>query len=295
MKNWVVNFKSKRLLSYIQKKTTQKIDAKNIQVLDKESRQKRTKSLITNNEIKGLIKTYSDPVYAAMFTLSLGTAMRPIELCGFPYIGNASNKHIMDFSEMAKTGKTVEYTLIGKGNKTRTIKININDLKELEDAYINKYYNDRKIEYRKRYGHDCPPTILFLNNKGVPVTPPMISSRTNYAKTLISGKDPDFREEITFYEARHWWPTMFLISFFKEKLLTQSADVLHIACAEALTNQMGHEDIATTFKHYVDMGRIIMLAHQGFVNELISEPDSSTMEFIEKIEGVTDVKGKRQR
>ena len=282
-KNWKANFKSNHMLSYIQNMAKIKIDAKNIRVLDKERRKIRSKSLITNVEIKALIESFSDPVYAAMFKLSLGTAMRPMDLCAFPYIGNGKNKHVMPYSEMTKEHKVVDYTMVSKGNKTRKIKINIRDLEALEKHYIIPCYHERATKYEHRYGEKCPPSILFLNKSGVPVTPEMVSSRTNYAKEKAISNQPDFREKITFYEARHWWPTQFLITFFKEKLLTEAADALCAACSDVLANQMGHENLETTFKHYVDMGRLIMLAHEGPIHELIHSPEESVEEFVEKI------------
>jgi integrase len=282
-KSWIVNFKSKKMLSYIQKKAKVSIDSSSIKVLDKEKRQSSNKSLITNNEIKQLIVSFNDPVYAALFKLSLGTAMRPMELCKFPYIGNGVNSHIMPYSELDKTHKTVDFTVVGKGNKTRSLKINVKDLDALEKHYINPYYIERTKLYEKKYGHPCPPSILFLNKKGTPVTPEMIASRANSSKTKAMKNHSEFREKITFYEARHWWPTQFLISFFKDRLLTESADALYAACAEALTKQMGHDDLETTYKHYVDMARLVLHAHQGKTHELITSPDITVEEFIENI------------
>ena len=167
-KDWIANFKSKRMLNYIQKRAKTAIDSKNIQVLDKERRQSSSKSLITNQEIKALLNAYSDPVYSALLKLSLGTGMRPMELVQFPYIGNGKNKQIMPYSEMDKDNATVDYELIGKGKKQRVIKVNIKDLKELDEQYIKKHYVERKKKYKKKFGVDCPPSVLFLTKSGSP-------------------------------------------------------------------------------------------------------------------------------
>lgn len=283
-KDWIPNFKNKRMLNYIQHKAKKVIDAKNIKTLDKERRQSSLKSLITNKEIKALIDAYSDPVYSALFKLSLGTGMRPVELVQFPYIGNGVNKNIMPYSQMDKNNATVEFTVVGKGKKKRTVRINIKDLKELEETYINPFYNNRKKLYREKYGITCPPSILFLNKSGKPITPTMISRRTNDAKLKAIQSYPDFRQSITFYEARHWWPTMFAIEFFKEKLFDESSEVLYAAFAEALRNQMGHEDIETTYKYYIDMARLVYSAQQGIVHELIVSPQKSVQEMLEEME-----------
>ena len=257
------------------------IDAKNIKVLDKERRQSSSKSLITNEEIKALINAYTDPAYSALFKLSLGTGMRPIELVQFPYLGNGENKHIMPYSEMDKDNPTIGFEVIGKGKKLRTVRINIKDLKELDNTYIKPFYNERRKLYREKYGIECPPSILFLNKVGKPITPTMISKRSNDAKLRAMKFYPDFREKITFYEARHWWPTMFALEFFKEKLLDSSSEVLYAAFAEALKNQMGHEDLETTYKYYIDMARLVYSAHQRTIHELLVSPQKTVQEMLD--------------
>lgn len=280
-KNWIANFKNQRMLNYIQQTAKQVIDAKNIKVLDKERRQSSSKSLITNEEIKALINAYTDPAYSALFKLSLGTGMRPIELVQFPYLGNGENKHIMPYSEMDKDNPTIGFEVIGKGKKLRTVRINIKDLKELDNTYIKPFYNERRKLYREKYGIECPPSILFLNKVGKPITPTMISKRSNDAKLRAMKFYPNFREKITFYEARHWWPTMFALEFFKEKLLDSSSEVLYAAFAEALKNQMGHEDLETTYKYYIDMARLVYSAHQRTIHELLVSPQKTVQEMLD--------------
>ncbi len=283
-KDWIANFKSKRMLNYIQKRAKTAIDSKNIQVLDKERRQSSSKSLITNQEIKALLNAYSDPVYSALLKLSLGTGMRPMELVQFPYIGNGKNKQIMPYSEMDKDNATVDYELIGKGKKQRVIKVNIKDLKELDEQYIKKHYVERKKKYEKKFGVECPPSVLFLTKSGSPVTSGKISRRSNDAKLKAMQNYPEFREKITFYEARHWWPTMFVIEFFKEKLLTESSEVLYVAFAEALKNNMGHEELETTYEYYIDMARLVYSAQQGSVHELLVSPKKSVQEKLDEMD-----------
>lgn len=281
---WVANFRNDSLLTHIRKQASVGLSFKNIDVLDKERRQKTLKSLITKYEIDALISSFSDPVYATMFKLALGTAMRPMDLCKFPYIGNGQNKHILPFSEMSfGQNNTVSYQVrASKGNKTRTIQINKKDLEILEREYIIPYYFERANKYEEVHGHKCSPDILFLNKYGRPINPAMISSRANDAKKFALEKYPEFRERVTFYDARDWWPTMFLIKFFGDRLLTDSADALYLAAAQALKDQMGHEDISTTYKHYVDKARVFALANKGFVNEIVTG-EQTVHEFIEDI------------
>ncbi len=285
LKTWVANFRSSHMLNYLNRKAKTTIDSKNIKVLEKERRQKRSVSLITKGEIKSYLQSFHDPVYAAMFKFALGTAMRPMELCKFPYIGNGLNTHILPFSDMNTQNPTIDYTIIaGKGNKNRAIVINSGDLKELELGYIIPYYKERAKKYKERYGKPCPPSILFLTKSGEPVDAARVANRGSAAKVKAMEMNPDFRESVVFYSSRKWWPTMFLIKFFKEDLLTEKASSLYAAAAEVLVNQMGHEDIDTTYSHYVDDARLVMMAHHGRVNELITAPDESVSEFIDRVD-----------
>jgi integrase len=154
------------------------------------------------------------------------------------------------------------------------------DLKALEDHYIRPYYQERAKKYKEIYGKKCPPSILFLNKFGKPIDPSMVSSRTFDAKQKAMDSNLCFREGVTFYDARHWWPTMFMLKFFKDKILTESADVLYAAVGEVVRNQMGHEEIDTTYNFYIDKARLLALAHEGYVNELVTDPDECVEEFI---------------
>lgn len=284
LKTWRANFRSRRMLNYIQTRSQLAIDSDNIRVLEKKSRQRQSDFLITDQEIKLLLGAYADPVYACLFNLALGTAMRPMDLVKFPYIGNGRNLHILPYSEMDKKSITTKYTVIeSKGNKDRTINIHMDDLKALEDNYITPHYANRKKLYKERYGHECPPGILFLNKKGDPVTESMISSRTNDAKQKLLDLGKEFRPHLSFYQSRHWWPTQHIINTFGERLLTESLEVLYLATAQAIINQLGHDDIETTYKYYIDMARVVMMVYKGHSLDLIQSPTHTVTGFIEQL------------
>lgn len=292
LKQSTAYFNRSRLLSYIQAKARVSIDAKNVRALDRESRQSQRRTLINQSEIRTYLSCFTDPVYRALFKFALGTAMRPMDLCKYPYVGNGKNVHIMPYSEMDQDPKTFEYTVYAsKGNKTRTIILQSDDLKELNEGYIKPFYEERRKKYKERFGHDCPPSILFLTSRGVPVTATKIASRGNAAKMKALGLDENFRESVNFYESRHWWPTMFLIRYFQEDLLKDAADVMWAACGDILRRQMGHEDLDTTFKHYVVMGRLVMLANKGKTTELISNANLGVSAFIKEVTGGSLVMG----
>lgn len=282
LETWQPNFKNEGLLNYIKREAKVVLSSKGIKALDRESRQRRAYSLITNEEIKDLLENFHDPVYPAMFKLALGTAMRPMDLCEFPYAGNGFNRHIQPWDNMTFENATVDYRVdASKGNKTRDIKIHRDDLETLYKHYTKDLYAPRAELYAKKFGKPCPPSILFLNVDGVPVTPKMVSVRSNAAKRRAINAGSKMRESVCFYDSRHWWPTVFLIKRFKSGLLGQLSEVRDAAAMQVLKTQMGHAKLQTTYEHYVDVARVVLLAHEGFVHELYANPDQSVDQFLE--------------
>ncbi|MBD8591995.1 hypothetical protein IFT75_01030 [Pseudomonas sp. CFBP 8758] len=272
LKTWIANFKDRRLLSYIETKAKQVLDADSIRVLDKESRQKRAIRLISNNDIHTLLSCYPDMVYKTLFKFALATAMRPMELVKFPYMGNGKNRHILPYSEMSKADKTFKYSLIGKGNKFRKIIIPAYALKMLDSEYIKTEYQARAKLYKERFGKKCPLSILFLTSEGVPVTQTMIAQATNYAKKLAFKKDPDFQMSNKFYHTRKWWPTLMMIQHHNgDGILEKNAEVMDLAITEVIINQLGHENPTTTYQHYLVLGRFLVMARKGITHEHIHE------------------------
>lgn len=269
--SWIANFKSNTLLSYIKRAARVRLDSDPIRVLDRAAEQKKPHSLITNQEIKTLLNSYPDKVYSVIFLFGLATAMRPMEISKFPLYGKDKNIHILPYSSMPKDQTKFPYTVLGKGNKIRDIIIPAYALKDLEDSYIKTEYPARKKKYKEKYGKPCPPSILFLTSEGEPVTEKKISDATNYACKLANQSDPTFRTNNNFYQARHWWPTMMMIQHRGEHLLSPAADVLDAAFAEILKTQLGHNNISTTYKHYLNLARVLVMAREGRVNDIISE------------------------
>lgn len=271
LEDWVANFKSNTMLNYVKKAAGTRVSSDPILVLDREASQKRPHELIFNQEIKTLLSVFPDKVYSVLFLFALATAMRPMELCKFPLYGKGKNRHILNYSSMPQDQIKFTYNVFGKGKKYRDIVIPAYALKDLEDNYISTEYPTRKKKYKDRYGKTCPPSILFLNSEGEPVTEKMISNACGYACKLAHKKDPEFRINNNFYQSRHWWPTMMMIQHCGALLLSPAADVLDAAFAQVLTNQLGHESITTTYKHYLDLARVLIMAKDGRVNDIITE------------------------
>ncbi|MNK99091.1 hypothetical protein D3C87_1194720 [compost metagenome] len=96
--------------------------------------------------------------------------------------------------------------------------------------------------------------------------------------------NPEFRPHIDFYQARHWWPTQYLIATYGDMLLTQTTDALVLAVSQVITTQLGHEDIETTYKHYIDMARVIMLSYKGQSLDLVRSHDRVALHFTKLLE-----------
>lgn len=283
LKTSKANFNDSRLLSYISRRTKTVIDSSTIRALDKDREQRRYAGLITESEIKTLLNQYSDVVYIALFSLAIGTGMRPMDICKFPYIGNGRNTHIMPASMMDNSEQVVDFIIQSKGHKTRTVKIHIRDLQAIEEIYTDKHYQTRAKLYEKRYGHPCPPSILFLNKRGEPVTERMISDRTGDAKKQAMKADKKFRSHITFYHTRHWWPTYYLIRTHGDDILTDRALVYNAAAEQAMIDQMGHGTMHVTYKHYIDMARLLIMARKGWMQELLQYHADPVIDFISAV------------
>lgn len=289
MKTWVPPFKSSRYQQYVSYKAREIIDSTSIDVLDKENRQLQVRGLISPQEIEQLTAAYSDPVYPVLFMFALGTAMRPMDLCRYPYFGNGDNAHIMPFSSMVMEGATVEYTVNNsKGNKTRKIIIHEDALRDIENNYIKPYYTKRAAKYKENYGEKPPLSLLFLTEDGHPVTPDKISQRTNVAKKKALEKNPKLRPNLCFYDARDWWPTQYMIRCFGDDLLRSSEGLYNLAVAQVLQSQMGHSDVRTTFDNYMDMARVILSLHQSRKMEIFKSADFSATNFIDAIAGMPE-------
>ncbi|WP_426181110.1 site-specific integrase [Pseudomonas sp. TWRC1-2] len=281
LRTWIPPYKSSRYQQYVSLMAKNVIDATSISVLDKLNRQSSYSGLVSPGEIRELLENYNDPVYSALFYFALGTAMRPMDLCKFPYFGNGENRHIMPFSSMNLDLPTTQYTINdSKGKKTRTIIIHRDALKDLEENYIAPYYAERAKKYLNIYGKKPPLSILFLNKDGHPVTPDKIASRTTAAKKKILKTNPNLRPNLRFYDSRDWWPTQYLIRCFGDELLKSNEGLYNLAIAQILQSQMGHSQLKTTFTHYIDMARVVLSIHKGRRTEILKAADYKASDFI---------------
>lgn len=58
------------------------------------------------------------------------------------------------------------------------------------------------------------------------------------------------------------------------------SEVRDAAAMQVIKNQMGHKHLITTYNHYVDHARVILRAHMGLVNELVTHPSETVEQFL---------------
>lgn len=287
LKTWIPHYKSARYQEYISVKAKDVIDSTSIRTLDRANRARSFDGLITPYEVNALAENYSDPVYSTLLMLALGTAMRAMDVCGYPYYGNAENSHIMPYSSMSFDGNTVLYKIFNsKGRKDRTIIIHKDTLKMIDESYTTPLYPERAKKYERKYGTRPPLSILFLTKDGDPVTPDRIAQRTTAAKNKARLKDPTLRASLTFHDARDWWPTHYLIEAFGNKLLNSNETLFNYAVAQILLGQMGHGSIETTFKHYIAKATLLLSLYKGRGLELVSATNLSATVFLNRLKDI---------
>ncbi|WP_093469605.1 hypothetical protein [Pseudomonas sp. NFR16] len=59
------------------------------------------------------------------------------------------------------------------------------------------------------------------------------------------------------------------------------SEVRDAAAMQVIKDQMGHTHLITTYNHYLDLARLVLLAHEGFVKEVATHPSKTVEEFLE--------------
>lgn len=229
-------------------------------------------TIMSNDDIKSLISSYSDIVYSAMFMYALSTGLRADGACQTPYIGYGENSHIRTYPEILNTIKPIgnngikifNFRVIEKGNKPREVKVNLSAWKAVCELYY-PYYAERRAKYIKNNPSGNPDHHFFLTKNGTPVTPSMIASATNYAKRKINGFKWSFRN------SRDWYATNFIIQSLTDEQIKNH--FYNIAVDEALQAQLGHNDYKTTYYYYIRVASIISQLQSGKLDYTLGKPD----------------------
>lgn len=247
------------------------IDTGNKRSRNADSNKKVT--IMSTENIKQLSCSYSDPVYSVMFLLALATGMREQGVCSVPYIGYGANDHIRPYPEIKKTipkdskgeiPKTFDFTVVEKGSKIRTLKVNMAAWKVVCITYMPLYYERRKL-FEKKHPDKNANAFFFLNKAGNPVTPKMVADRTYTAKQNFEHFD------WSFHSSRDWYATMFIIKHLSRERI--DASHYDAAIEEALRKQLGHSDIRTTYMSYVRTASILLATQSGELDFSLGKDD----------------------
>ena len=218
------------------------------------------KTVLQREDLHKLISAISDPVYKFIFLIGLASGMRRKEILQIPYLGRGKFGEFKAYA-IPDAVDIIVLPIVGKGNKARDVKISKNDWNSIFNEYLPLFRQRRRL-YKKKYGKDLPPDILWLKKNGEPVDTASISNALNYAGNK-SGIDASL------HDARHWYATKFIIEALGGKLhdtIRYRADI-----DEALRRQLGHSRIQTTYEVYVNTARFYWNLNKGFFNEIYGE------------------------
>ena len=249
-KKWVAKFKENDLLAYIAKGSKRVKDSKQIKVFKSRTQIYKPDDLLTIEQIKTALESYSDPVYPALYKLCMGTGLRPSGAVRFPYKGFGPNSHISPWENMREeyANKAFFKYYVKEKGKARKVKINTNCFETIYIAYKPLLYKRRAL-YKLKHGKEAPLSAFWFDKKGKIVTEKMISDASYYVSKKL---DFDFK----FYNSRHWFATMFILEHLKN---TKGNISYNAAVEQALIDQLGHGKIGTTYEFYIK--KAMLYAH----------------------------------
>jgi len=221
-----------------------------------------------------------DPVYYWIALVLRFTALRPkVDLEQLPFRGEGPNARLRplepsevealwvwdDEKEVEGHYGSLPFTFRSKGGKARTIAFP-GDLWVLLSTHWAPLRNRRTRRYKETHGEYPSNSILFLNKDGEPVTYRMI-----YRHFARVAAHPDFpRERLPRfhpYMLRHAWATLLVYAYQQEHKWV--GQLYHNAALEiVLKEYLGHEDIGTTYAHYVHLVSL-MTTGSDLVHDLL--------------------------
>ncbi|ABG40538.1 conserved hypothetical protein [Paraglaciecola sp. T6c] len=263
-KEWKYNFKHESKIVQIKSMISgTSPDHANIDLGGKTTRNAPSskKTLImSDDDISALMTEYKDPVYSALLMLALATGLREQGCVSMPFIGVGVNSHIRPYPEIknelknGETAKTFNFTVKEKGNKVRTLQVNMAAWKTICNSYLPLFYERKKL-FKKQFPGENSNAHFFLKKNGEPVTAKNIADQTYLAKQNFDAFP------WSFHSARDWYATNFII----RHLTLNQINNLHYDAAveEQLRLQLGHNDIKTTYMHYVRQASLILALQNG--------------------------------
>jgi site-specific recombinase XerD len=203
---------------------------------------------LDNRGFSILISLLDDFVYKIMALCIRLTALRPKGLLQLPYLGSGRNTGLRRYRDHELDDlKDISYTFKSKG-KYQTIDVPA-ELWRFICLHWMPERQRRAEVYRQLHGVSPPNSVLFIAEDGTPVTYKMLY---DHFKKVAS--HPDFPlSRMTPYMLRHAFATYFVLEQIKAKNRFGQPYLYDAAADEALRGFMGHNDIDTTYRHYVHL------------------------------------------
>jgi site-specific recombinase XerD len=257
----LANFKSDDFVKRVTDRIAEISDYTDIRIKSISStKNTKYKVVLQLSDLRSLLAAIADPVYLCIFLTGLASGMRKNEILQIPYVGTSANAHFKAYAT-TESDEPLSIHLIGKGNKSRVVRISPKDWEIVMAKYL-PLFNKRRQLYKKKHGEELPPDILWLKKNGEPVDKASIGNAMSYAAKK-SGVDGSL------HDARHWYATKFIIEALGDKLNDRVRYRAEID--EALRRQLGHNRIRTTYETYVNTARFYWNIDKGFFNEIYGE------------------------
>lgn len=273
-KNWHYNFRDESKLVQVKSMISGSVpDHANIDLGGKSTKRESSSKkilMMSDEDVARLMKAYKDPVYPALLMLAMGTGMREQGCISMPYIGVGVNGHIRSYPEIKneiKNGddaKTFSFTVTEKGSKERTLQINMAAWKMICRMYLPLHF-ERKKKFKKKFPGESCNAHFFLKKNGMPVTAKNIADQTYLAKQEIAPFP------WTFHSARDWYATSFIIKHLDQDEVNNMH--YNAAVEDQLRKQLGHNDIKTTYMHYVRQASLVLALQSGSLDYTLGKDE----------------------
>jgi site-specific recombinase XerD len=209
---------------------------------------KEVEKFLDDDAFKILLRLLDDLVYKVMAVIIRIIGARPKGLLQLPYLGVGPNAGLRRYREHELNNlEDIPFTFKSKG-KYQTIPVP-GELWQFICLHWMPERQKRAELYRQRWGVSPPNNVLFLSEDGTPVTYKMLHS--HFGKVA---SHPDFpRDRMTPYMLRHAFATYFVLRHLQAMNRLEQPYVYDVAVDDELRKFMGHNDINTTYKHYVHL------------------------------------------
>ncbi|MBT0651549.1 tyrosine-type recombinase/integrase [Geomobilimonas luticola] len=231
-------------------------------------------AVVTREQLTEAIPLLGDFVYVIIAVIIASTGLRPKDLLQLPYRGKIDepNRGLHPYeTKGAVIPPTINYEFESKG-KVRSIRFPGSLWELICCCWMPERIRRARLFYKK-HGKNPSNQYLFLSQKGYIVTYDMIQS--HFSKV---GKCEHYSgHRFTARMLRHHFATYFIYDRLqKSGMLGNNAYQPHID--EELRQMMGHADVGTTYKFYVDL--IQVLDFEGSVIKVLDEYFDTTSRLV---------------